>query len=63
MTLLLTFIQKAIGQGVAFFFWGYGAKVTQKKPKIKTRITGLILKCGLGGRVGGLFFLKNCFAC
>ena len=40
MTLLLTFIQKAIGQGVAILFCAYGEIDTEKYGKLKRGNTG-----------------------
>ena len=42
MTLLLTFIQKAIGQGVAILFGASGEIVTEKNRNINLGITGII---------------------
>ena len=42
MTLLLTFIQKAIGQGVAILFGASGEIVTEKYGNLKLGITGIM---------------------
>ena len=42
MTLLLTFIQKAIGQGVAILFCASGEIVTEKSGNINLGIPGIM---------------------
>ena len=49
MTLLLTFIQKAIGQGVAILFGASGEIVTEKSGNLNLGIPGIMYMGGIAG--------------
>ena len=57
MTLLLTFIQKAIGQGVAILFGASGEIVTEKSGNLNLGIPGIMYMGGIAGLMGA--FMKK----
>ncbi len=59
MTLLLTFIQKAIGQGVAILFGASGEIVTEKSGNLNLGIPGIMYMGGIAGLMGAFFFMKK----
>lgn len=56
MTLLLTFIQKAIGQGVAILFGASGEIVTEKSGNLNLGIPGIMYMGGIAGLMGAFFY-------
>ena len=56
MTLLLTFIQKAIGQGVAILFGATGEIVTEKSGNLNLGIPGIMYMGGISGLMGAFFY-------
>lgn len=58
MTLLLTFIQKAIGQGVAILFGASGEIVTEKSGNLNLGIPGIMYMGGIAGLMGAFFYEK-----
>ena len=56
MTLLLTFIQKAIGQGVAILFCASGEIVTEKYRNLKHGNPGIMYMGGIAGLMGAFFY-------
>lgn len=59
MTLLLTFIQKAIGQGVAILFGASGEIVTEKSGNLNLGIPGIMYMGGIAGLMGAFFYEKG----
>ena len=57
MNLLMTFIQKAIGQGVAILFGATGEIVTEKSGNLNLGIPGIMYMGGISGLMGA-FFMK-----
>ncbi|MGN0349148.1 MAG: ABC transporter permease [Roseburia sp.] len=56
MTLLLTFIQKAIGQGVAILFGASGEIITEKSGNLNLGIPGIMYMGGIAGLMGAFFY-------
>lgn len=56
MTLLMTFIQKAIGQGVAILFGATGEIVTEKSGNLNLGIPGIMYMGGIAGLMGAFFY-------
>jgi simple sugar transport system permease protein len=56
MTLLLTFIQKAIGQGVAILFGATGEIATEKSGNLNLGIPGIMYMGGIAGLMGAFFY-------
>ena len=52
MNLLMTFIQKAIGQGVAILFGATGEIVTEKSGNLNLGIPGIMYMGGISGLMG-----------
>ena len=61
MTMLITFIQKAIGQGVAILFGATGEIVTEKSGNLNLGIPGIMYIGGMSGVIGA-FFYENSLA-
>ena len=58
MNLLMTFIQKAIGQGVAILFGATGEIVTEKSGNLNLGIPGIMYMGGISGLRWGHSFMK-----
>lgn len=56
MTLLLTFIQKAIGQGIAILFGASGEILTEKSGNLNLGIPGIMYMSGIAGLMGAFFY-------
>lgn len=56
MTLLLTFIQKAIGQGIAILFGASGEILTEKSGNLNLGIPGIMYMGGIAGLMGAFFY-------
>ena len=56
MNLLMTFIQKAIGQGVAILFGATGEIVTEKSGNLNLGIPGIMYMGGIAGLMGAFFY-------
>ena len=56
MTVLLTFIQKAIGQAVAILFGATGEIVTEKSGNLNLGIPGIMYMGGIAGLMGAFFY-------
>lgn len=56
MNLLLAFIQKAIGQGVAILFGATGEIVTEKSGNLNLGIPGIMYMGGIAGLMGAFFY-------
>ena len=56
MNLLMTFIQKAIGQGVAILFGATGEIVTEKSGNLNLGIPGIMYMGGISGLMGPYFY-------
>lgn len=56
MTVLLTFIQKAIGQGIAILFGATGEIVTEKSGNLNLGIPGIMYMGGISGLMGAFFY-------
>lgn len=59
MNLLLTFIQKAIGQGVAILFGATGEIMTEKSGNLNLGIPGIMYMGGIAGLMGAFFYEKG----
>lgn len=59
MTLLLTFLQKAIGQGVAILFGATGEILTEKSGNLNLGIPGIMYMGGISGLMGAFFYEKS----
>lgn len=51
----MTFIQKAIGQGVAILFGATGEIVTEKSGNLNLGIPGIMYMGGISGLMGAFF--------
>ena len=56
MNLFLTFIQKAIGQGVAILFGATGEIITEKSGNLNLGIPGIMYMGGIAGLMGAFFY-------
>ena len=56
MNLLMTFIQKAIGQGIAILFGATGEIVTEKSGNLNLGIPGIMYMGGISGLMGAFFY-------
>ena len=56
MNLLMTFIQKAIGQGVAILFGATGEIVTEKSGNLNLGSRGIMYMGGISGLMGAFFY-------
>lgn len=54
----MTFIQKAIGQGVAILFGATGEIVTEKSGNLNLGIPGIMYMGGISGLMGAFFFVR-----
>ncbi len=59
MELVLVFIQKAIGQGVAILFGASGEIVTEKSGNLNLGIPGIMYMGGIAGLMGAFFYEKS----
>lgn len=56
MTLILTFIQKAIGQGIAILFGATGEIITEKSGNLNLGVPGIMYMGGIAGLMGAFFY-------
>ncbi|MCD8098464.1 MAG: ABC transporter permease [Lachnospiraceae bacterium] len=56
MTLILTFIQKAIGQGIAILFGASGEILIEKSGNLNLGIPGIMYMGGVSGLMGAFFY-------
>lgn len=56
MGVLITFIQKAIGQGVAILFGATGEIITEKSGNLNLGIPGIMYMGGIAGLMGAFFY-------
>ncbi len=56
MNLILTFIQKAIGQGIAILFGATGEILTEKSGNLNLGIPGIMYMGGIAGLMGAFFY-------
>ncbi len=59
MELILTFIQKAIGQGISIMFGASGEIVTEKSGNLNLGIPGIMYMGGIAGLMGAFFYEKS----
>jgi general nucleoside transport system permease protein len=59
MDLLLTFIQKAIGQGISILFGASGEIITEKSGNLNLGIPGIMYMGGIAGLMGAFFYEKS----
>ena len=59
MTILITFIQKAIGQAVGMLFGATGEIITEKSGNLNLGIPGMMYMGGIAGLMGAFFYEKN----
>ncbi len=59
MELLLTFIQKAIGQGISILFGASGEIITEKSGNLNLGIPGIMYMGGISGLMGAFFYEKS----
>ncbi|MCR5388246.1 MAG: ABC transporter permease [Lachnospiraceae bacterium] len=59
MSVLLVFIQKAIGQGIAILFGATGEILTEKSGNLNLGIPGTMYIGGIAGLVGAFFYENN----
>jgi len=57
--LITTFIQKAIGQGIAILFGATGEIVTEKSGNLNLGIPGIMYMGGIAGLMGAFFYEKG----
>ncbi len=57
----MTFIQKAIGQGVAILFGATGEIVTEKSGNLNLGIPGIMYMGGISGLMGAFFYENGNF--
>jgi simple sugar transport system permease protein len=58
MSLILTFIQNAIGQGVSILYGASGEIVTEKSGNLNLGIPGIMYMGGISGLMGAFFYEK-----
>ncbi len=58
MSLLLTFIQNAIGQGISILFGASGEILTEKSGNLNLGIPGIMYMGGISGLMGAFFYEK-----
>lgn len=56
MTIVMTFIQKAIAQGIAILFGASGEIVTEKSGNLNLGIPGIMYMGGIAGLMGAFFY-------
>ena len=59
MTVLITFIQKAIGQAVGMLFGATGEIITEKSGNLNLGIPGMMYMGGIAGLMGAFFYEKT----
>jgi general nucleoside transport system permease protein len=59
MELILTFIQKAIGQGISILFGASGEIITEKSGNLNLGIPGIMYMGGIAGLMGAFFYEKS----
>ena len=59
MTVLITFIQKAIGQAVGMLFGATGEIITEKSKNLNLGIPGMMYMGGIAGLMGAFFYEKT----
>lgn len=59
MELLLTFIQKAIGQGISILFGASGEIITEKSGNLNLGIPGIMYMGGISGLMGAFFYERS----
>lgn len=59
MELFLTFIQKAIGQGIGILFGASGEIITEKSGNLNLGIPGIMYMGGIAGLMGAFFYEKS----
>jgi simple sugar transport system permease protein len=59
MELLLTFIQKAIGQGISILFGASGEIITEKSGNLNLGIPGIMYMGGIAGLMGAFYYEKS----
>ncbi|WMJ85921.1 ABC transporter permease [Anaerocolumna sp. MB42-C2] len=59
MSLLLTFIQNAIGQGVSILYGASGEILTEKSGNLNLGIPGIMYMGGISGLMGAFFYEKS----
>ncbi|MBO6138338.1 MAG: ABC transporter permease [Lachnospiraceae bacterium] len=59
MELIITFIQKAIGQGIAILFGATGEIATEKSGNLNLGIPGIMYMGGIAGLMGSFFYELN----
>ncbi len=58
MSLILTFIQNAIGQGISILFGASGEIITEKSGNLNLGIPGIMYMGGISGLMGAFFYEK-----
>lgn len=56
MTVILTFIQQAIRQGIIILFGATGEIITEKSGNLNLGVPGIMYMGGIGGLMGGFFY-------
>ncbi|MBC7960098.1 MAG: ABC transporter permease [Vallitaleaceae bacterium] len=59
MELLLTFFQKAIGQGIGILFGATGEIITEKSGNLNLGVPGIMYMGGIAGLMGAFFYEKS----
>jgi ABC-type uncharacterized transport system permease subunit len=59
MELILTFIQKAIGQGISILLGASGEIITEKSGNLNLGIPGIMYMGGISGLMGAFFYEKS----
>ena len=59
MQLVLTFVQKAIGQGISILFGASGEIITEKSGNLNLGIPGIMYMGGIAGLMGAFFYEKS----
>ena len=59
MSLLLTFIQNAIGQGISILYGASGEILTEKSGNLNLGIPGIMYMGGISGLMGAFFYEKS----
>ena len=56
MTIILTFLQQAIRQGIIILFGATGEIITEKSGNLNLGVPGIMYMGGIAGLMGGFFY-------
>ena len=59
MTVLITFIQKAIMQGICMLFGADGEILTEKSGNLNLGVPGMMYMGGIAGLIAAFYYIKS----